>query len=685
MADEPDTSTGADDADADFLKNVRELFERAAEREDDNRKRGLDDLRFARKGEQWPAAVKQQRELDGRPCLTINKMPAFIRQVVNDARQNKPAITVHPVDGGADVETAEILSGLIRNIEVSSDADVAFDTAVECAASNGFGYFQVNTRYATDDSFEQDLVIERIANPFSVFGDPYSETSDSSDWNDAFVVTTMPKAEFERKYKGKEAVDWDGTGYTGLGAPWMDDDDIMVAAYWHREDVEREIIALDDGSIIDVKQLEEHPEDFAGRSVVGEPRVVPTKKVTQYIMTGAEVLETIDWPGIYIPIVPVYGDEVNVEGKRELYSLVHFGTDSQREYNYWRTTGAELIALAPKAPFIGKEGAFDADPQKWATANNASHAYIEYSGDTPPQRQPFTGVPAGVMQQALQASDDMKATMGLYDASLGNRSNETSGVAINARARQGDVSTFHFVDNLTRAIRHCGRILIDLIPKVYPTKRVLRVLGPDMKPESVTISPEARQMMQQAKESANQEAIAFAQNFAAEQQMAAYQKAFQERMGQVQKIYDITAGKYDLTVKVGPAYSTQREETRAELVEIIRSVPGSAQILGPLYLRNSDWPGADEAADKIEQAQGGGETTEGADPALQQQLQALSAQMQELQQKNAQLEQNAALKAQEIQIKAQEAQTKWFEAETDRIRAQSEAIQPTATPMSGPV
>lgn len=673
-------SRAAETGDAeDFLKDVREKFERASERENDNRVRGLADLKFARMGQQWEEKLKADRETDGRPCLTINKLPTFIRQVVNDARQNKPAISVHPVDSGADVETAEILSGLIRNIEVSSDADVAYDTAVECAASNSFGYFRINTAYTSDDSFDQDIVIERIANPFTVYGDPYSEAADSSDWNCAFVVTTMSKEEFARKYRDADQVDWNADGYTGLAAPWRDGDTIMVAEYWHRETVEKEIVELSNRTVVDHAKFKAEPENFAGLTVLGEPRVVRSKKVTQYILTGAEIIDTVDWPGSYIPIVPVYGDEVNVEGKRELYSLTHFGQDSQREYNYHRSAAVELVALAPKAPYIGEEGAFDADVEKWSTANDVSHPYIEYSkGSAMPQRQPFTGVPAGEMQLALQATDDIKSTIGMYDASLGARSNETSGVAIRQRQREGDVATFHFIDNLSRAIRHGGRILIDLIPKVYSSTRVLRVLGQDMQPQTIQVSPQAQQMMAQAQAEADQQAMMLAQRFAAEQQYAAYQAELQARIEKISRIYDITAGKYDLTVKVGPAFATQREEARGEIVEIIRAVPASAPVLGPMYLRNSDWPGADEAADKIEamqEGQGGGAQA-APDAALQQQMAAMQQQLQQTQAENEQLKQANGLKETENAIKGMEAKTKAYEAETDRIRALSEANTP---------
>lgn len=646
-----------------FLAEAREKFELAAERENENRVNGLDDLKFARLGEQWPEAIRKKRELEGRPCLTINKLPTFIRQVVNDARQNKPAITVHPADSNADVETAEILSGLIRNIEVISDADVAYDTALEGAVSNGFGYFRINTAYTSDDTFDQDIVIERIANPFTVYGDPYSEAADSSDWNCAFVASQISKDDFERKYKDAETVDWDATGYVGLAAPWMDGDQVLICEYWHREEVERQVIALSNDTTVDVKEYEAQIEEMIrlGITPVGEPQDVKGHKVTQYIMTGAEVLETIEWQGKYIPIVPVYGDEINVEGKRYFRSLIADAKDPQREFNYARSSLTEMIGLAPKIPYIGRKGAFDIDPN-WNNVNDQSIPYLEFDGPDAPQRQPLSGPPIAAMQQALTASDDMKAVVGLYDASLGARSNETSGKAIAARQREGDVSTFHFIDNLSRAIRHCGRILIDLIPKVYSTKRVVRVLGQDMKPQTVTVSPDAQAEMQKAMEEGQE----------------------------IARIYDITAGKYDLTVKAGPSFSTQREETRAELVEIIRNVPESATILGPMYLRNSDWPGADKAADLLEGKKDGSEIP----PEVQQQLQQMQQviqqggqQMQQLQTENEQLKAESALKAQELEIKRaelaykqEELRLKTFEAQTDRIRAQREAVMPIEPP-----
>lgn len=616
-------------SDDEILSEAREAFALAADAEAENRREALDDLRFARLGEQWPERVRCERELEGRPCLTINRLPAFIRQVVNDARQNKPAIAVHPVDSGADPETAEVFNGLIRHIEQSSDAEVAYDTALDFAVTSGIGYFRINTRYATDDAFDQDIVVERVANPFSIYGDPESVAADSGDWNLAFVVDSLPRAAFEARWKGADAVDWTGEREAGAHP---DGPRVTVAEYWRRERVERTILALSDGQAIEegAYKAQKAMFDALGVKVVGRPRTVASHKVVQRILSGAEVLETVEWAGRFIPIVPVYGEELMVDGRRRLRSLVRDAKDPQRMFNYWRSISTELVALAPRTPFIGRKGAFDTDSAKWATANTQSHAYIEYDGPEPPMRQGYAGVPAGALQEAMNASDDMKSIMGLYDASLGARSNETSGRAIMARQREGDVSTFHYIDNLSRAIRHAGRILIDLIPRVYGTARVVRVLGADGAAQSVGVAP------------AGQGA---------------------EALKAVGRVYDLGAGKYDLTVRSGPSFTSRREEAATQMIELIRAYPAAAPLVGDLLARNLDWPGADEIAQRLSallppQARGQNAEAQAAQAQLAQLGQALATARAEV----TALKQDRALAVRRVEIEA-------FEAETNRLKA----------------
>jgi len=661
----------------DILKEAREAFDLCAEVENDNRREFLEDLRFARMGEQWPDQIRQQREREGRPCLTLNKLPVFIRQVVNDARQNKPACRIHPQDSGADPHTAEVLTGLVRNIEVTSDADVAYDTAIESAVTGGFGYWTVNTQYACDDGFEQDIAIERVSNPLSIYGDPYSNAADSSDWDTAFQVEMLSKDRFEREYKGADPVNWEEAGTLGLPAPWVDGDEVMIARYWRRDKVKDQIIALSDGQVVKVSEYERNKALFDALQLapIGQSREINSHQVTLRVMTGAEELSKVDWAGKYIPIVPVYGDEVVIEGRRHFRSLIRDAKDPQRMFNYWRTMATELVALAPKAPFIGPKGAFDTDHAKWQTANTHNHPYLEYDGPRAPERNPFAGMPAGALQEALNASDDMKAITGIYDASLGARSNETSGVAINARKLEGDVSTFHFIDNLSRAIRHSGRIVLDLIPKVYTTERMIRVLGEDMTPQTVQIAPGAQPQQQGG---APGVADASTAGNVPSGPLAA-----------VSRVHDLTVGKYDLTVTAGPSFTSRREEAAAQMQEWLRASPELGPIIGDIVAKNLDWPGADEIAERlkimlppeIKAAMGEGPTGESPTgpsipPELAQQMEEGMALIQQLRAENQQLQQAAGakqqemmLKAKELEIRSQELGIKGYEAETARMTA----------------
>jgi len=659
-------------SDKDILEDAIENFDLCVERENENRIAALDDIRFARLAEQWPDQVKKQRQQDGRPCLTINRLPSFIRQVVNDARQNSPQINVHPVDSQADKETAEIINGLIRNIESTSDADVAYDTALEYAVTGGFGYFRINLAYSDDDTFDQDIRIRRVANPFSVYGDPYSTSHDSSDWNTSFVVDTMSKAAFEKKYKGADPVDWKSEGYIGLREPWLEGDNVMIAEYWCREEAIREIIALNNGEVVDLSVYKANKDRFDASqlSVVGQSRKVPTHKVKQYVMTGAEVLETVDWAGKYIPIIPVYGEDINVEGKRYLRSMVRDAKDPQQMFNYWRTAATELVALAPKAPWIGKKGAFKTDAAKWATANTQSHTHIEFDGTDAPQRQPFAGVPAGHLQEALNASDDMKAIMGLYDASLGAKSNETSGRAIMARQREGDISSFHFIDNLSRSIRHAGRVIIDLIPHVYSSERIIRVMGDDGEPQNVPVNqPVIVQPTQPGQPSVPPQPLPPGVD---------PQQLPPQIDPNLVRVFDLTAGKYDLTVETGPSYTTQREEAANQMMELLRAFPQAAPVIGDLLAENLDWPGADKIADRLKVLQdhlmGQGQQPQGMDPAK------VAQTVGQLQQKLVAAEQTIAALQASTTVDQQTNQIKAFDAETKRLKVVADANKPSHLP-----
>ena len=578
------------------INEARERFRESQDGSEFNRNNYYQDTLFSRMGVQWPRNVRIQREQESRPCLTINKLPAFIRQVVNDARQNKPSIRVSPVDSGADVETAQVIGGLVRSIEQQSNADDAYDTAIDHAASGGYGFWTVDIEYAHDESFDMECRINRIPNPLMVHWDVGSTAFDASDWEYAFVSEFLTEEEYERDYPGAVPISFEFFDARDDLQYWINGTKIRLAVYWERTKSWKNLIqfASPDG-IRNIREdklprlaksvAEAADFDITGMSkdemvsaylnlsgmVEQRRRKVEAWDVRRRVINGVEVLEDDPWPGSMIPVIPLWGEEVISDGRRHFRSMIRDAKDSQQMFNFWRSASTELVALAPRAPYIGPKGFVPADKkEQWRTANTRSHPYLEYEPEAgaAPQRQPFAGVPAGVIQESLNASDDMKAITGIYDPSLGARSNETSGRAILARQRESDVSNFHFIDNQRRAIRYCGQVLVEIIPYVYSARQSIRILGEDMKEEVVNLTT--------AEGGANHPTVTGERG-----------------------LYNISVGKYDVNVKAGPSYSTQREEAREVLVEIISRVPNAAVLLGDILIEHLDFVGAEKVAARL--------------------------------------------------------------------------------------
>lgn len=517
-----------------------------------------EDIKFSRMGEQWDEKAKRAREIDGRPALTFNKIPSFMRQVTNESRMNKPSIVVKPQDDGADVETAAILTGMVRAIESNSNSDYAYDTAIDNTVAGGLGYIIVTTDYIDDMSFEQDIKLKRVVNPLSVKFDPMSIEPDGSDQMQCFIEDIVREEVFEQLYPDS---DMKGLASADIDKP---EEGVLLGQYWKVTLVDDELLLMADGSAVlksDLEKDEELQTVYFGIDTE-KTRPIKRRKVCQYITNGYEILEKRDWAGKYIPVVPVYGEEV-WDGEKRCYKSIHRDAqDAQRMYNYFRTSSTESVALQIRAPYLGKVGTFDTDIAKWQNANSANYPFIEYDNEIP-TRQSWTGVDQGSLQEAMNAAEDMKAIMGIYDASLGARSNETSGIAIAQRKSQAGTATYHFADNLSRSIRQCGRIIVDLIPKIYDTPRMVRILGEDGKTaEMVGINQPT------------------------------------EYLNRVQ-MFDVRSGKYDAAVDTSASFTTRREEVAAQIGEVIRSYPEGAPLLMDVLAENSDWPKADKVAKRF--------------------------------------------------------------------------------------
>lgn len=573
--------SGASKEDEKLLEEARARFKLAEEAEAEIRREALDDLEFAA-GKQWPEDVLSDRQRDGRPALVVNRIPQFIQQVTNDQRQNRPSIKVHAVDDVADPETAKIYQGLIRHIEYNSSADTAYDTAFDSAVRARFGFFRILTQYVSPLSFEQEIIIKRVRDRFSAYLDPHHVEPDGSDTNWGFVFEDISKDDFKSRYPNSELSaenEWE-TAHSQR-PDWVKSDTVRIAEYFYKEFTEETLVQLEGGATLLAKDLKDAgvPGSLREGSVVTLPtgeqvRVARTRKspvpsIKWCKLNGCEILEKTDWPGIYIPIIPVYGNEQVINGKRVLESLVTHAKDSQRMYNYWKSAETEAIALAPRAPFIAPISAIRGFEAQWDTANRRNHAYLPYNpfdknGQPipPPQRSTIEPAVGAITQAAALAAEDLKATTGIYDAALGARSNETSGVAIARRNQQAQTSNFHFIDNLTRSLKHAGRILVDLIPKVYDTARAARIIGEDGEQKIVRINEE-----------------------------------FQE--GGETRGYFLSRGKYDVTVDVGPSYTSKRQEAAQSMIELSKSIPQLGQAAPDLIVKTFDFHGVQELADRL--------------------------------------------------------------------------------------
>ena len=558
----------ADDYDS-RIQEAIEFLKFANDADTMNRQEALEDLKFGA-GDQWPVELQNSRNLESRPVITVNKVDNYCRQVSNQQRQQRPRIKVHATNTHEDMVDAQTIQGIIRHIEVNSNADHAYDNAFEYAVRMGWGYVRVRTDYISDDSFDQEIYIDTIDNPFTVYFDPNSVLPDGSDAERCLITTVMDKKVFREHYPNAD----DGANFqqrsTGDDtASWVTKEDIRVAEFFYVEREKARLYLLSDGSrhFADSESFFERV-DAAGLTVIDE-RDSFRKAVKWVKMTAMEILEEKTWAGKYIPVVPCYGAQVIVDDKRKKYGLVRFAKDPQRMYNFWRTSMTESIALAPKAKWLLAEGQDEGHENEWAMANIKSSPVLRYKqkdiegvpAPVPTRLQPEPP-PMGIMEAAAAISSDLQMVLGIMDPNQ-LPSGNISGKALAGQQNQVDLSNFHFYDNMTRSIRHTGKIILDLVPKIYDTQRVMRIIGADGQPSMETINE---------------------------------RKTGDDGIEAV--LNDVTVGEYDVVMDTGPGFMTKRQQAVDAMMPLMAK-PELFNVAGDLVFRNMDFPGADIIADRL--------------------------------------------------------------------------------------
>lgn len=559
------------DKQAEILEEAKERFNAAEAFWSEPYTAGYEDYLFRFGLNQWSDEYVAERKADGRPCLTLNLLDPYANQVINDIRQSRPAIRVSPVDDKADVDTADIYSGIIRNIERQSKANIAYDTAAMNSVSAGIGWIRIRTDYCDPMSFDQEIIIDRVLDFRSAYIDPNSNKLDGSDAEYAFIFADIPEEQFEEQYKDAQKEDFQSK-------EWNTEESVRIVEYFYKDYKSIKIFQTDNGIIT--------AEEKALLEEAGIPFQVIDERDTQIPiikwckLTQSQVLEEGEWLGEYIPLIPVFGVEQFIGGRRTFSSLIRQGKDAQKMYNYWNSLDTEIVALQPKAPWVGPVGSFESTPNKWAMANNKNYAFLEYDivyddnqqRAEPPSRQPPIQGSAHIMQKAISARDDIRLALGMPEANMGQRSNEISGVAVKNRQIEGDNATFHFMDNLACSMTHVGVVIVDLIRKIYSRRKIARILGDDGEAETVPIN----------------------------QPFVKTEKGLQPaKDGRYDGIYDMKAGKYDVVVDVGPSYSSKRQQAADTLIQVTQAKPELFDVVGDLMFRSMDIPFSAEIADRI--------------------------------------------------------------------------------------
>jgi hypothetical protein len=530
------------------IKEARDRYERAKEVWGPIYKQCREDMRFSdpTDPQQWPDQAKREREqAEGgpRPCLTFDQTNQHVRQIINTARRNKPALNFLPVDDKSDPKLAEVLKGLARHTEYKSRAEVAYITALEQAARGGIGWFRIVVKDEEGSEVAGQKCVEyrRVPEFESVLVDPLFTEPDGSDMAWGFVETTLSRDQFAKDYPGARAVDFDDKG-------WFTKDTVRICEYY---------------------------------------RVVETaegKAVEHFKISGEEVLKKKDeeektiFPSEYVPLFPVLGNESWDEGKRKLSGCIRLARDAQVTYNFERNAEYEAVAVGPKAPWTGPIEAIEGHEDKWKRANRANIAYLPYNSldengnpiPYKPERINPAGVAVGWTNLSERSKQDIQAALGGFDSGVGDNPNNQSGRAVMALQDRQDVGTFHYIDNLALSVSHSGRVLTQIWPVIYDQAQVLRIIGEDDNPEFVQVNPE--------------QSVGYAE---------------QNLNGKKVVSINPGVGRYDVRATVGPAFQTRQVEAAAELGEMVNGNPQLMAILGDVWVKMRNFPEAEKIARRL--------------------------------------------------------------------------------------
>jgi hypothetical protein len=550
---------------------------KASEAWRDRYEQGADDIAFAN-GEQWTADERSEREADGRPTLTFNKLMKFINSITGDQKQNRAEGKVFPVDSNSDVATAEVLQDVVRHIEYKSSADDVYDTGFKQVLMGAIGFWRILSEYEGPNTFNQGLRIRKIRNQYTVLFDPDAKDPNYTDARYVFIIDKVTKEEYKSRYPDADMSNFEADYSNIESKDWFIGDYVRVAECYYKKRKKKKIALLTDGQVVELTGVITEETLLEQGYEVEDTRTATYDEIYWCKMNGHEVIEGPELQkGKYLPVVPVLGDVVDVHGIQQMHSLVYHGRDAQRMLNYFQSSAVEALAVQGNDPYLATPAMIKGHEKDWRESARRTTVVRQYNYDLmagKPERKPPPSVPTGAFAAVNEFNGEIHDTIGVYPPSFGQQTNERSNSALLTRQRSSDKGVFGFFDSHARAISHTARILVDLIPHYYDTERVINIMGDDEKIRQITLNKVQQNPMTYETEIVNDLA---------------------------------NAGEYDVVTKSGPSYETKRQQTAEFLMQFVQFAPQTAPRLFPMIAKNIDAPGASEVADALvsdmEQAQ----------------------------------------------------------------------------------
>jgi hypothetical protein len=705
--DAADDATGARDH-PDVVQEALDRFAVCVAAEEKQREREVQALEFQVPEKQWPAEVKLTRgaqtvrtqkgevTIAARPMLAIPKLDQPIQLVLNQERAAHLGIQVHPLNDAATDATATILQGLYRAIEVDSRASLARSWAFERLVKAGRGVYRILKEYdeTSDHPSDQKIVIKRIYEQGAVYFDPAACEPDSSDAEYAFVVEDVPLARYKRRYKDSALCSYTDEDFVALGNErkgWITG--------------EKDAIAI---RVCEYFYLEYQTETVTWE---GGGREKPTRIVHWCTVNAVEELAREVWDGQYIPLVRLARELVPFDGDKRCVGMIEPNKDAQRLFNYAASASVEMAALETKASHAVDPRQIEGYEAWWDQKNVRNFAYLPFrrmvDGQDLGPPVPIQADMSKMQINALllsQAGDFIQAGTAMFDPSLGDTSPNarTKGGTL-ALQSQSDQATSHWVQILADiGMTHEARIVLDLIPHVYDRPgRVARILDTEDNTKQVMLNaPFVRQGTRPVPAPLGAlgprplgppglppgppplgappslppgMAPAPGSLPLARPGMPPLRPqgapGAPAGPGEVEH-YDLKKGRYGVTVSVGKAYQSLKQEGQDALASLFQAQPQLFSVLGDIYLKFADFPGHNVAAERVKKmlppalqdqdAQGQAQT--------QQQLAQAQAQIQQLTQALQALEPEKM--AAQVQIATTQAKV---QADTQQAALKSQA------------